>query len=191
LESPYDSELLATSPPKRRLFAYKWAEGYISPFRPTSDDVIVEILKTLQPSPLDLVVDCGCGDGRVLIAIAKKCGCKCVGLDLDEDLLENARKEAANENVSELVLFKKQDLLDESVDLELRNGTIIFLYLLPAALGKFKRFLLPHLERGVVVVSVRWQIDGWDCYIVNQSELQFKGFHVYKSSVKSTVTLNL
>jgi hypothetical protein len=37
--------------------------------------------------PQDVLWDLGCGDGVVLIEAAKRCGCRCVGLDIDQPWL--------------------------------------------------------------------------------------------------------
>ena len=37
--------------------------------------------------PQDVLWDLGCGDGVVLIEAAKRCGCRCVGLDIDQPSL--------------------------------------------------------------------------------------------------------
>jgi hypothetical protein len=65
----YDEELLATSPPKRKLFAFDWTQGYVSPFRPTSDEVVEGLKLYLSPSKDDVFIDIGCGDGKVVNAI--------------------------------------------------------------------------------------------------------------------------
>ena len=35
----------------------------------------------------DVLWDLGCGDGVVLIQAAQRCGCRCVGLDIDQPWL--------------------------------------------------------------------------------------------------------
>lgn len=47
----------------------------------------------------DIVLDLGCGDGRWLLAAARR-GCKGRGLDLNEDLLQRGRLAAAEAGVS-------------------------------------------------------------------------------------------
>lgn len=54
--------------------------------------------------PLDVVLDLGCGDGRWLLAAARR-GCAGRGLDLNEDLLQRGRLAAADAGVSAVSLF--------------------------------------------------------------------------------------
>jgi cyclopropane fatty-acyl-phospholipid synthase-like methyltransferase len=39
----------------------------------------------------DVVVDLGCGDGRIVVAAAKKYGCRAVGYDFDPERVRLAR----------------------------------------------------------------------------------------------------
>lgn len=56
------------------------------------------MLDSLQLEPHDIVVDLGCGDGRWLLAAARR-GCAGRGLDLNEDLLRKGRLAAAEARV--------------------------------------------------------------------------------------------
>src|SRR5262249_29757467 len=50
-------------------------------FVPSPPDVVERMLELAQVKKTDLVVDLGCGDGRIVVAAAKKYGCKAVGYD--------------------------------------------------------------------------------------------------------------
>ena len=49
-------------------------------------------INLLNPKKEDIVYDIGCGDGRFLITCARERGCRCVGIEIDEDRALEARK---------------------------------------------------------------------------------------------------
>jgi ubiquinone/menaquinone biosynthesis C-methylase UbiE len=57
----------------------------------------------------DLVVDSGCGRGGNAIWLAKNTGAEVIGLDIDEDLLDRARKNTEDQGVDDKVKFRKGD----------------------------------------------------------------------------------
>ena len=75
------------------------------PYVPTDDQVVRGMLKLANVSPSDLLYDLGCGDGRIVIAAARRCGASAVGVDIDHQRLaectENARR-ASHGNATRL-----------------------------------------------------------------------------------------
>lgn len=69
-------------------------------------------LSTLEINPEDLVLDAGCGNGLTACYLAKTRGCKIIGVDLNPQMIENARLRAENEGVSHLVEFRVADVLN-------------------------------------------------------------------------------
>ncbi|MCQ9207630.1 MAG: class I SAM-dependent methyltransferase, partial [Omnitrophica bacterium] len=59
------------------------------------------------------ILDMGCGTGRVCIGIAKRAGsnCKIYGVDLSENMLEVASKNAKQEKVEDKIVFRNADAL--------------------------------------------------------------------------------
>jgi len=49
------------------------------------------------------VLDVGCGYGRTACYLAKKYGCKVVGIDISETMIEEARKKVKKERVENMV----------------------------------------------------------------------------------------
>ena len=57
----------------------------------SSPDVAVDAaVRLLRPLPTDVVYDIGCGDGRFLVTCALLCGCKCIGIEIDEAHFDTA-----------------------------------------------------------------------------------------------------
>lgn len=62
----------------------------------SSPDVAVDAaVRLLRPLPTDVVYDIGCGDGRFLVTCALLCGCKCIGIEIDEDRAKEAESKVA------------------------------------------------------------------------------------------------
>lgn len=78
------------------------------------------------------VLSVGCGYGRTACHLAKKYGCKVVGIDISETMVKGAKKKAQKQRVEELVCFEvgdaeRIDFEDESFDAVISEGTTVFL----------------------------------------------------------------
>jgi len=58
------------------------------------------------------VLDVGCGVGRTACYIAKKYGCKVVGIDITERMVQGSRERAKREDVEDKVKFQVADIQD-------------------------------------------------------------------------------
>ncbi|KAI1318201.1 hypothetical protein EDD11_007084 [Mortierella claussenii] len=80
-----------------RLFSFDWASGFVSPFRPTPQDILARLFDHVQfsRSGSDTLLDLGCGDGLVLIQALKTFPPsqlrRTIGVDLDLPLLETSK----------------------------------------------------------------------------------------------------
>ena len=61
---------------------------------PTPHDIVEAMLKMADVKKDDVVYDLGCGDGRIVVQAAKKCGCKGIGFEIVPKLAEQARENA-------------------------------------------------------------------------------------------------
>ncbi len=124
-------------------------------FVPTPHKVVDKMLDLAQPEKGDLIYDLGCGDGRILIAAAKKYGCRGVGYDIDPERVKEARENVIKNNVEHLVKIEQKDIFT----LDLSKADIITLYLLPTLNVK----LIPQLEKlnpGARIVSHDFDMRG-------------------------------
>jgi cyclopropane fatty-acyl-phospholipid synthase-like methyltransferase len=96
-----------------------------------------------------VVYDLGCGDGRIVIAAAKKYGARGVGIDLDPARIREARANAKEAGVENLVTFKVADLFET----DLTEATVVTLYLLPSLNRRLMPKLFAELKPGARVVS--------------------------------------
>jgi precorrin-6B methylase 2 len=133
-----------------------WTYGEV-PFVPTPPEVIDRMLEMAQVKSGDVIYDLGSGDGRILIQAAKRYGVRGVGIEIDENLVRQARDNARREKVDQLVEFRAQDALTADVS----EATVVTLYMLPEFNAKVRSILDRQLKPGSRVVSHDFAIEGW------------------------------
>lgn len=116
---------------------------------PTTPEVVSRMLDMAGVRPWDIVYDLGCGDGRIVIAAAKKYGTRGIGIDLDPARIREARANAKAAGVEHLVTFKVADLFKT----DLTEATVVALYLLPELNRRLIPKLFAELPSGARVVS--------------------------------------
>jgi SAM-dependent methyltransferase len=121
---------------------------------PTPHEIVDRMLDVAKVRAGDVVYDLGCGDGRIVIAAAKKYGTRGVGVDLDPARIREARANAKAAGVEKLVRFEVGDLFKT----DLSEATVVTLYLLPELNRRLKPKLFAELEPGARVVSHDWDM---------------------------------
>ena len=125
------------------------------PYIQTAENVVERMLELAEVGADDVVYDLGCGDGRIVVAAAKRYGCRSFGFDIDPERVAEARENAKRNGVEELVEIDERDILT----LDLSEATVVTMYLLP----KINTKLIPQLEQlppGARVVSHAFEIEG-------------------------------
>ena len=121
----------------------------LAPYVPTPDDVVDRMLTLARTTARDTVYDLGCGDGRIPIAAARKYGARGVGLDIDAQLVEQAKSNARAAGVEALVEFRVQNVLEADVS----AATVVTLYLLSSSNERLRPMLQKQLKPGARIVS--------------------------------------
>ena len=96
-------------------------------FVPTRPQVVDKMLQMAEISTNDILYDLGCGDGRIVVAAAKKYGIKAVGVDIDPQRVKESLENVRTNHVAHLVTIKQADIFD----LDFHEATVVTLYLLP------------------------------------------------------------
>lgn len=97
----------------------------LAPFDPTPQEVVERLLVLAGVKKGDTVYDLGSGDGRVVIAAAKKFGVKAVGFEIDPGLVKLARENVRKQGVEKLVEIRQQDFTSAN----LSPASVVTLYL--------------------------------------------------------------
>lgn len=119
-----------------------------APFIRTPEEIVDQMLALANPKPDELLYDLGCGDGRIVIAAAKRYGCRAVGFDIDPQRVEEARENVRRSGLEKQVTVVEQDIFA----LDLRPADVVTLYLLP----RLNARLVPQLRElhpGARIVS--------------------------------------
>jgi hypothetical protein len=128
-----------------------------APFIPTPPAVVDVMLELAGVGPEDFVIDLGSGDGRIVIAAARKRGARGFGVEIDGALVSDARREAQRQGVAGRVEFKEQSLFITDID----RATVVTLYLYRRLLLQLRPRLFSELKPGVRVVSHDFDMDNW------------------------------
>src|SRR5678815_3196863 len=129
--------------------------GKDSVWVPTPPALIERMLDMACVTAQDYVIDLGSGDGRMVIAAAKR-GARALGVEYNPMLVEAARRTAALEDVAHRATFVQGDLYDADVS----EATVLALFLLPENLRRL-RLKFDGLRAGTRIVTNRFEIDGW------------------------------
>ncbi len=122
---------------------------------PTPHSLVEKMLDLARVGPDDFVVDLGSGDGRTIIAAAKR-GARALGVEFNPDMVELSRRTASREGVSDRAMFVEGDLFTADIS----RATVLALFLLSENLGT----LLPKfldLPPGSRIVVNTFGIPGW------------------------------
>ena len=127
------------------------------PFVPTPLEIVNEMLEMTHIRPGDRLYDLGCGDGRIVITAAKKYNIDCIGVDLDPRRIQECRINTLKASVSDKVTFLQSDLFD----VDLREASIVSIYLLSNINLKLRSKLFNELRPGSRVISHDFNMDRW------------------------------
>lgn len=117
-------------------------------FVPTSEAVVDAMLDMARVGPQDVVYDLGCGDGRIVVAAAKR-GARAIGVDIDPERVAEANANVQSAGVQNRATIKEGDLFQADI----HDATVVTLYLLEGLNTRLKPKLLQDLRPGTRVVS--------------------------------------
>lgn len=129
----------------------------LAPYVPTPEDVVDRMLTLADVEKTDVLIDLGCGDGRIPIAAAKKFGARGIGVDIDPQRIAEANANAKAAGVTHLVEFKLQDAMKTDVS----NATIVTTFLLSASNLKLRPLLTKQLKPGSRIVAHNFSFGDW------------------------------
>ena len=122
---------------------------------PNPSTMVEKLLDMATVTPQDYVIDLGSGDGRNVIAAAKR-GARAHGIEYDRDLVELSKRNAAKERVSDKATFEKGDIFES----DFSKATVIVLFLTPEMNIRLQPKLL-DLKAGTRIVANTFAIGAW------------------------------
>jgi SAM-dependent methyltransferase len=127
------------------------------PYVQTPMQVVDEMFRLAELKKGDVLLDLGCGDGRIPITAALQYGIKGYGVDLNPERIREGRENAKEAGVEDLVEFHEQDLYET----DLTKASVITLYLLPSVNLKLRPKILNEANPGTRIVSHDFNMSEW------------------------------
>jgi SAM-dependent methyltransferase len=123
---------------------------------PTRPNVVDTMLDVAKVRAGDMVYDLGSGDGRIVVAAAKR-GARGIGIDIDPKRVAEANENVKKNGVGDRVKILNQDLFTTDIS----DATVVTLYLLPSLNLKLRPILWKTLRPGTRIVSHDFDMGDW------------------------------
>lgn len=128
----------------------------VAPYVTSTREDVVVMMEMAQVGPGDYLIDLGAGDGRIVIAAARR-GALGHGVELDGELVALARQRARSAGVGQRTHFVQGNALEADIG----AATVVTLYLMPEANLRLRPRLLTELRPGTRVVSNSFGMGDW------------------------------
>lgn len=122
---------------------------------PTPSELVEKMLDMARVTKDDLVMDLGSGDGRNIVAAAKR-GARAIGVEFNPDMVNLSRRLASEAGVGERATFIEGDMYTADIS----KATVMALFLLPANLERLRDTFL-RLAPGTRMVLNTYAIPDW------------------------------
>ena len=123
---------------------------------PSPPDMVNKMMEMANVTPADFVIDLGSGDGRNVIAAAKR-GANALGVEYNPDMVALSRRLAQEAGVADKAQFVEADMYGYDIS----KATVMALFLLPVNMNKLAPKFL-NLAPGSRIVGNTFGIDGWE-----------------------------
>ena len=108
-------------------------------FVPTPPGAVERMIEMAELEPGDVVYDLGCGDGRIVVAAARRQRVKAIGVDISPERVAESRENVRAAGLESSVEIRQADVFA----LDLRDADVVFLYLTP----RLNERLMPQLRQ--------------------------------------------
>jgi len=122
---------------------------------PSPEATVEKMLDVAKVTSQDFVVDLGSGDGRNVIAAARR-GARALGVEYNPDMVELSKRNAQKAGVADKATFVQGDMYAA----DFQQATVLALFLLPDNLLKL-RSKFADLRPGTRIVANTFGIEGW------------------------------
>lgn len=122
---------------------------------PTPDALVARMLEAAKVAPQDYLVDLGSGDGRTVIAAAKR-GVTALGIEYNADMVALSKRNADAAGVGDKARFVQGDIFTT----DFRKATVVTMYLLSSLNLKLRPTILA-MTPGTRVVSHAFTMGDW------------------------------
>ena len=123
---------------------------------PTPPELVEKMLDMARVTPQDVVIDLGSGDGRNVIAAAKR-GARAIGVEYNPDMVALSRQKAQEAGVADRATFIEGDMYEADIS----NATVLTLFLLTTNLDRLAPKFLA-LKPGTRIVNNTFKVTDWE-----------------------------
>ena len=143
---------------------------------PSIFDTLVKKFNLLHDSS-QKIIDLGSGNGRIVIFSAINYRIKSVGIEIDENLIEEAyerikslkREKIINRKISKLIKIRNDDLFMQ----DLQVYDFIYIFSLPSMQKSLNHIFLTA-KKGAIIISFKYELIGFEMYLNYEDCLKFK-----------------
>jgi len=139
------------------------------PWIPTAHARIRKALELAQLRPGERLYDLGAGDGRVLILAAREFGARAIGIEFSPLHCLLAVWLARNNRLGAQVTVRREDFFQT----DLRDADVVFAFMTSRQAPRLRTHLESQLRPGARVVTVSFDLDGWQPTAIDQTNLLF------------------
>ena len=144
-------------------------ENKLAPSVGAPERAVDKMIAMANLKPGETLYDLGCGDGRILVAAAKRYKIKAVGIEISR-----TEAEKAAENVRKSKLQNQVTIIHGNfMHTDLSSANVVTLYLATEANDTVRPNLERYLRPRTRVVSYDYPIPGWKAIDTSESE----GYH--------------
>lgn len=146
---------LLSAPPQQGYEPKVGQPGKDSVWVPTSEALVHKMLDMAKVTADDVVIDLGSGDGRMVIAAAKR-GARAIGVEFNPDMVKLSRQRAKEAGVADRATFVEGDMFTADIS----KATVLALFLLPENLERLEP-KFRALKPGTRIVVNTFGIPEW------------------------------
>ena len=123
---------------------------------PTPEALVAKMLDMAKVTAKDFVMDLGSGDGRTVIAAAKR-GARAQGIEYNPDMVALSKKNAEAAGVSGLATFVEADLFKS----DFSKADVVTMFLLPSINMRLRPQIL-EMKPGTRIVANTFSMEDWE-----------------------------
>lgn len=144
-------------------------------YLPTPHAVVDAMLQLAELRAGDVLYDLGAGDGRIVIAAARRHSVRAVGIELDARKVVEARANVVRAGLEDRVEIRQGDALQA----DLGDASVVTLFLFPEINQRLAPKLRSELRPGTRIVSHRFGLGDWP----PERRVQFRGHPLLRWTV--------
>jgi len=135
-----------------------WTLLFGAGYDPTPMDKVYKMLNLAHVDKNDIVYDLGSGDGRIVLATARRFGANAVGIEVDPFRFVFSWFAVLLSGEFKRITLKFGNFFKKRID----DASVVTLFLFGPTNNKLKEKFMRELKSGTRIVSYVWPLDGWE-----------------------------